>query len=247
MGDLTTFKRIQTYVPGLTEYRFKMARRHSLQYRRGAELSRTRNLRTRVQSKQLDHFFNLDNECACHPRSPIGAATPPPLLCEDTRNSECHQDHDSEQASKAIQTGLNGGNKFSSIQPKLLRVLSACAAAVRKSLQGLDYVTADSAKGFEDTCVMVENLKEKGLDRETAKGWDVALKEGKQYLKALRYHSLRLYSAFILITFLILKQMPLNLATCPKIHLATIWYDIFCAKRTFPWQRYVDRHVFFHF
>ena len=66
----------------------------------------------------------------------------------------------------------------------MLRVLSACAATVRKSLQGLDYVAADGAKGFEDLCVMVENLKEKGLDRETAKGWEVALKEGKQYLKA---------------------------------------------------------------
>ena len=66
----------------------------------------------------------------------------------------------------------------------MLRVLSACAATVRKSLQGLDYVAADGAKVFGDLCVMVENLKEKGLDRETAKGWEVALKEGKQYLKA---------------------------------------------------------------
>lgn len=64
------------------------------------------------------------------------------------------------------------------------RVLSACAATVRKSLQGLDYIAADGAKGFEDLCVIVESLKEKGLDRETAKGWEVSLKEGKQYLKA---------------------------------------------------------------
>ena len=56
---------------------------------------------------------------------------------------------------------------------------------MRKSLQGLDYdVTADGAKGFEDLCVMVENLKENGLDRENAKGWEAALMEGKQYLKA---------------------------------------------------------------
>lgn len=64
------------------------------------------------------------------------------------------------------------------------RVLSACAATVRKSLQGLDYIAADGAKGFEDLCVIVESLKEKGLDRETAKGWEMSLKEGKQYLKA---------------------------------------------------------------
>ena len=55
---------------------------------------------------------------------------------------------------------------------------------MRKSLQGLDYIAADGAKGFEDLCVMVENLKENGLDRENAKGWEAALMEGKQYLKA---------------------------------------------------------------
>ena len=48
MGDLTTFKRIQTYVPGLTEYRFQMARQHSLQYGRGAEVPRARSPRMRV-------------------------------------------------------------------------------------------------------------------------------------------------------------------------------------------------------
>ena len=40
------------------------------------------------------------------------------------------------------------------------RLLSACAATVRKSLQGLDYITADGTKGFEDLCVIVESLKE---------------------------------------------------------------------------------------
>ena len=57
MGDLTTFKRIQTYVPGLTEYRFKMARQHALQYGRGTEILRARSLRMKVESKQLDHFL----------------------------------------------------------------------------------------------------------------------------------------------------------------------------------------------
>ena len=66
----------------------------------------------------------------------------------------------------------------------MLRVLSACAATVRKSLQGVVYIAADGAKGFEDLCVIVESLKEKGLDRETTIGWEVSLREGKQYLKA---------------------------------------------------------------
>ena len=47
----------------------------------------------------------------------------------------------------------------------------------------------------------------------------------------IRYHSLQLYSAFSLIPFLTLKQMPPNLAAFPKIYLATMWYDIFYAKQ----------------
>ena len=32
----------------------------------------------------------------------------------------------------------------------MLRILSECAASVRKSLQGLDYFAADGSKAFED-------------------------------------------------------------------------------------------------
>ena len=57
MGDLTTFKRILSYIPGLTEYRFKMARQHSLQYGRGAKIHQEKSLRMRVEKTQLDHFL----------------------------------------------------------------------------------------------------------------------------------------------------------------------------------------------
>ena len=51
----------------------------------------------------------------------------------------------------------------------MLRVLSACRATVRKSSQGLDYIASDSAKGFEALCGIVDQLKERGLNRETTK------------------------------------------------------------------------------
>ena len=48
--------------------------------------------------------------------------------------------------------------------------------------------------------------------------------------------------------FLILKQTPPNLATFPKIYLATIWCEYFDPSNlTFPWQPYFDRHVFRNF
>ena len=41
-----------------------------------------------------------------------------------------------------------------------------CKAAVRKSLQGLDYVAADGARAFEDLENLVRRLGELGLGKE---------------------------------------------------------------------------------
>ena len=184
MGDLTTFKRIQNYIPGLTQYRFKVARQHSLQYGRGTLLPRPRSLRMQVEDKQIDHFLScitsphviqdvpfgqrylrLSSGKILETPSVIRTIIPNKLLkqyqayCEETEFTP-----------------------FSSAT--MLRVLSACAASVRTSVQGLDYIASDGAKGFEDPCGMVNQLKKKGLDRETAKGWEMRFKEGTQYLKA---------------------------------------------------------------
>lgn len=59
MADLVTLKRIQYYIPGLTEYRFKIARRHRLEYGRGVPLPLNKSPRMRVDSSQLDHFLTF--------------------------------------------------------------------------------------------------------------------------------------------------------------------------------------------
>ena len=59
MADLVTFKQIQRYIPGLTEYRFKMARMHRLEYGRGAALPISKSPRMRVEGVQLDHFLTF--------------------------------------------------------------------------------------------------------------------------------------------------------------------------------------------
>ena len=58
MADLISFKRIQHYIPGLTEYRFKIARHHALQYGRGAEVSMMKSPKLRIELTQLDHFLD---------------------------------------------------------------------------------------------------------------------------------------------------------------------------------------------
>ena len=39
----------------------------------------------------------------------------------------------------------------------MLRILDACKATVRKSLQGLDYIAAEGAKAFDDLIVIKYN------------------------------------------------------------------------------------------
>lgn len=48
----------------------------------------------------------------------------------------------------------------------MLRILSCCSATVRKSLQGLDYIAAEGAKGFDDLHRILDRLGEYGLRRD---------------------------------------------------------------------------------
>ena len=63
----------------------------------------------------------------------------------------------------------------------MLRVLSSCAATVRKSLQGLDYIAADGGKAFDELIEMLPKLSND--DRVWVSRLQKVLKEAKQYIK----------------------------------------------------------------
>ena len=66
----------------------------------------------------------------------------------------------------------------------MLRILSACSATVRKSLQGLDYVAADGASAFDDLAKLYMLQQHSQLvSVSTAERWQRTLKNGKLYLK----------------------------------------------------------------
>ena len=48
----------------------------------------------------------------------------------------------------------------------MLRILDACSATMRKSLQGLDYIATEGAKGFDDLLNILDRLGERGLDED---------------------------------------------------------------------------------
>ena len=65
-----------------------------------------------------------------------------------------------------------------------LRILTACKASVRKSLQGLDYFAAKGAKAFDDLMVVVDKVTDVGARQEWKRETCDALKAEKLYLKA---------------------------------------------------------------
>ena len=66
----------------------------------------------------------------------------------------------------------------------LLPILSKCAASVRTSLQGLDYVSSAGAEAFDDLCDVVETLGDVGQGMGWAKKQEDNLRASKRYLKS---------------------------------------------------------------
>ena len=65
----------------------------------------------------------------------------------------------------------------------MLRILGECKAAVRKSLQGLDYFAAEGACTFKDLASLERQLSELGLGKESDAIDTQSLKTAKLYLK----------------------------------------------------------------
>ena len=65
----------------------------------------------------------------------------------------------------------------------MLRILSECVATFCKSLQGLDYFSADGSKAFEDFAELVKGMVAVGLEQEWEHDVQDSLKAAKMYLK----------------------------------------------------------------
>ena len=69
-------------------------------------------------------------------------------------------------------------------RPTLCRILKVCSASVRKSLQGLDYVSAEGAKAFDELVDVIDKLGDNyGNGLSWAKDQSEKLKKAKRYLK----------------------------------------------------------------
>ena len=184
MADLVTFKQIQRYIPGLTEYRFKMARMHRLEYGRGVVLPMNKSPRMRVEGGQLDHFLTFITSPHVVQDLPFGQRYLHLSSGKVLETPNIIRTMIPHRIVRQYQQYCEETNFKPFSSNTMLRILSACSATVRKSLQGLDYIAADGAKAFDDLCHVVERLQECGLSAQVGNSWERSLKAGKQYLKS---------------------------------------------------------------
>lgn len=184
MADLTTLERIQTFVPSVTEFKFAMARKHKLQYGRGIPLPLQKSPRMRVKPDQLDHFLTFITSPHIIQDLPFGQRYLKLSSGKVVETPNVIRTLIPQRIVKQYEQYCNETNYKPFGSSTMLRILSCCSATVRKSLQGLDYIAAEGAKGFDDLHRILDRLGECGLGREAVSQYQKSLKEAKQYLKS---------------------------------------------------------------
>lgn len=184
MADLAALDKIQKYIPSVTEYKFAMARRHKIQYGRGVPLPLQKSPRMRVETDQLDHFITFITSPHVIQDLPFGERYLHLSSGKVLETPNVIRTMIPQRIVKQYEQYCKETNFKPFGASTMLRILSCCSATVRKSLQGLDYIAAEGAKGFDDLHRILDRLGECGLGREVVSQFQKSLKEGKQYLKS---------------------------------------------------------------
>lgn len=184
IADLVPYTTVKEFIPGITDFRIKAARRHKAEYGRGAIVPQTLSPKIRIKDSQLDHFLTFITSSHIIQDLPFGQRF------MELSNGNILQTPNVIRAmvpqriiDQYIQYCKEENHVHFSVST-MRRILAACPASVRKSLQGLDYVAAEGAKAFDDLVLVLQRLSDYDcLQKQELKEIELALKRGKQYLK----------------------------------------------------------------
>ena len=184
MADKVSFKKLRLWIPDLSSCRFTEAKRHCLTHGRGAPVSSGQAPVMRVSTAQIDHFITFITSAHVIQDLPFGERTITLSSKETIKVPNVIRTMVPERLVKQYlayceETGFKALSRST-----LLRTLSVCAASVRKSLQGLDYISSSGAEAFDDLCKVAEMLGDAGQGMGWAKQQETNLRESKHYLKS---------------------------------------------------------------
>ena len=187
MADKVSFTTLQKWIPGISRYRFSIARHHRLLHGRGSEVPQRdqRQTRMRASPKQLDHFLAFITSSRAIQDLPFGEKTLKLSSGTEIKIANVIRTSIPEQIVKQYERYCAEIGYSSALsRSSNLRILKVRSASMRKSLQGLDYLSADGAKAFDDLQEVLEKLGDRyqrgmSWSKEISKN----LKLAKRYLK----------------------------------------------------------------
>ena len=184
MADKLSFKKLKRWIPDLSNYRFTEAKRHCLMHGRGAPFPSASAPVMRVSTAQIDHSISLITSAHVIQDLPFGERTITLSSRETIKVPNVIRTMVPERIVRQYLAYCDETGFQALSRSTLLRILNVCAASVRKSLQGLDYISSSGAQACEDLCKVVEMLGDTGQGMGWAKQQDIRLRESKRYLKS---------------------------------------------------------------
>ena len=149
---------LKNWIPGLTKYRFNVARHHTLLHGRGSPVAIGKATHVHISAEKLDHFLMFITSSQIIQDLPFGEnivmlSSGTKITVPNVVRTLVPEQVVQQNQSYCQDTGFDPMSRSS-----LSRILNVCSASIRKSLQGLDYFTADGAKAFDDVQEVIEKL-----------------------------------------------------------------------------------------
>lgn len=184
MADKVTFETLKRWIPELTRHRFSTARKHALVHGRGVLQPQSCRTRMAVSKTQLDHFLDFITSPHVIQDLPFGErsvklSTKEVVTVPNVIRMMIPESIVKQYLAYSEEIGFTPMSRRT-----LLRILDKCPASVQKSLQGLDYISAEGGQAFDDLCNVVERLGDCFKSMTWAKERKLELKAAKRYLKS---------------------------------------------------------------
>ena len=165
-----------------TRFRFNVARHHTLMNERGSPVPVDKATRIRISNEKLDNFLTSSQIIQDLPfgEKTLKLSGGMQIVVPNVVRTLIPEQVVQQYHSYCQETEFDPMSHSS-----LCRILNVCSASIRKSLQGLDYFTADAAKAFDDVQEIIQKLGHEYWQGHTwVKYMNSKLKTAKRYFKS---------------------------------------------------------------
>ena len=150
-------------IPGLTDFRFKEARKYCIQHGPGVATPAAAIYRFSLNETQVEHFLrfitsDVISQDTAYGTSRIKLQSGEELLVPKPIRKLIPARIIAQYLKICDETEFKPASERT-----LLRILEVCPASTRKSLQGLDNYTADGSEAFENLDQVIDKLYDAGM------------------------------------------------------------------------------------